>query len=74
MPETEKKLTVCDQCANYLSFLAVAWGRKLNDREKKFNELLIKDGKAEMCQEYNRFFNKSFKKRTQSCEMSMCDE
>lgn len=64
---TEKD-ALCDKCGNHYSFLIVAWGRELTADEKRFNDLLRSEGKAEKCLEHDRFFNKSFKKRTRKCE------
>ena len=64
----KKETTLCDMCAECFSFLIVAWGRELNDEEKRVNNLLLKEGKAEKCTYFDRYFNKSFKKRRNRCE------
>lgn len=61
-------IPICDQCGNLFSFLIVAWGRELTPEEKRCNDILIAEGKAEKCLEHDRYFNKSFKKRTRHCE------
>lgn len=60
--------TLCDRCSSRFNWLIVAWGRELTEVEKQYNERCIRENKAEMCVEHNRYFNKSFKKRTRSCE------
>lgn len=76
MPETEKGLkahddteppTTCDRCPDHFSFLIVAWGRELTPEEKRLNQILIDEGKAEKCQAYERYFNKSFPKKKGRC-------
>ncbi len=59
---------LCDRCTHCFPFLVVAWGRELTEIEKKCNAILTREGKAERCLAYERFFNKSFKKRKEHCE------
>ena len=64
----KKQTTLCDICAEKFSFLIVAWGRELNEKEKRLNKILNDEGKAEKCMYFDRYFNKSFKKRMKRCE------
>ena len=66
--ENEIKLSLCDECPEYFSFLIVAWGRELTAEEKQLNSQLQEEGKAAKCLYHERFFNQNFKKRTRSCE------
>ena len=63
-----KKPTLCDMCAEKFSYLIVAWGRELTEEETRVNKLLLDEGKAEKCTYFDRYFNKSFKKRKTRCE------
>lgn len=57
----------CDRCEAYEYMGRIAWGRELNDAEKKFNALLETENKLYWCSYYERFFNKSFKKKKRHC-------
>lgn len=72
-------MSLCDQCENYTNNLLIAWGRELTDVEKDVNAMFVKEGKAEYCSAYERYFNKNFKKRVTMCaecfvEGSVCKE
>lgn len=64
-------IPICDQCGNLFSFLIVAWGRELTPEEKRCNDILKAEGKAEKCEAYGRYFNKNFKKRKSHCEQGI---
>ena len=65
--------SVCDRCPDKFSFLIVAWGRELSPEEKRCNDILIKEGKAEKCQVHERYFNKSFPKKRFRCDEMEAD-
>jgi hypothetical protein len=82
LPEREELEESIKRHLNYLdrkiakavkenSFLIVAWGRELTPDEKRLNDILINEGKAEKCLAYERWFNKSFKKRLRHCEQGI---
>jgi hypothetical protein len=58
--------TFCDACNNCDYKGVVAWGRELNEAEKKLNATLAAEGKLEWCEKKERYFNKSFKKHTRN--------
>ena len=60
--------TLCDECSECFSFLIVAWGRELTEKEKRLNQILIDEGKAEKCTYFERFFKSTFRKRKSRCE------
>ena len=64
----EDGVSLCDRCPEHFSFLIVAWGRELTEDEKRVNERLRDEGKAEKCLYHERFFNRNFKKRKRRCE------
>jgi hypothetical protein len=61
--------TFCDAC-QYCDYKGVVvWGREPNEAEKKLNATLEAEGKIEWCEKKERYFNKSFRKRTRNyCE------
>ena len=67
-PRQENKQTLCDYCDQNVSWRIVTWGRELNSEEQKYNDYIEREGKAEKCDYFERYFNKSFPKRLRHCD------